>query len=244
MRKIALVAIVLLGVVVPQHATAACGYARMSVSGSAEETADACRALEQVVSYFRKIGFEPQPSLAIAFRDRVEIDVYLQDYARRSERPAGRNEVSGYYDFRRNELQITSGRRDVARERKPWGIPWGQPIAYSILQHELVHAIVAGLLGGRYQKLGKAWHEFIAYAVQFDVMDAALRRQVIANYPDAEPFQFPESVNAIVYAVDPDAFGVAAHLYAQANGGTAFVRRILLGDVPFTTDEFEFLWTE
>ena len=62
------------------------------------------------------------------------------------------------------ELQVTSGRRDIQRERRPWGIAWGQPIAYSILEHELVHAIVANSLGNRYQKLAKVWHEFIAYA--------------------------------------------------------------------------------
>lgn len=154
--------------------------------------------------------------------------------------------MSGAYDCRRKELQITSVRREFRRDRKPWGIAWGLPIAYSILQHELVHATVAGLLGSDYQKLGKAWHEMIAYAVQFDLMDRDLKHAVLANYSNAQPFGFPESVNSMVHGADPDAFGISAHLYAEANGGPNFVRRILAKEVSFGTGEFEceYFWVK
>lgn len=240
----ALVAIVLLGVVLPQCALAACGYEGVSVSGAAEEVADACRAIDEVLSYFKKIGFQPDPEISISFQDRVYVDMYLHTYGPGSKEPVGKNEVSGFYDSRRKELQIASGRREIQRERRPWGIKWSQSIAYSILQHELVHAIVAGLLGNEYQKLGKTWHEFIAYAVQFDLMDRELKSAVLANYPDAQPFGFPESVNAIVYAADPDEFGVSAYLYTEANGGSKFVAQILAKQVPFSTGEFEFFWVK
>jgi hypothetical protein len=141
------------------------------------------------------------------------------------------------------ELQVTSGRRDIQRERRPWGIAWGQPIAYSILEHELVHAIVANSLGNRYQKLAKVWHEFIAYAVQPEIMESDLKSKVLANYPDARPFQFLESVNPVVYAADPDEFGISAYLFTVANGGPKFIGQILVKEVPFSTEEFEFLWS-
>ncbi len=121
---------------------------------------------------------------------------------------------------------------------------WGQPIAYSILQHELAHAVVATVLGSEYQNYAKAWLEFIAYSVQFGIMNAELKSKVLANYPDTRPFQFPESVNAIVYAADPDEFGVSAHLFTEANGGPAFIREILAKEVPFSIREFEFLWVK
>lgn len=245
MKKLVLVAVTLLGVIVPRCASAACGHEAVSVSGTPEEVADACRALDEVLSWFKRLRHDIKPpQLNIVFGDRVEIDMYLHDYGPAGEQPAGKSDVSGYFNFARKELQITSGRRDIKRERKPWGIAWGRSIAYSILQHELVHAVVASLLGSRYQKLGKAWHEFVAYAVQFDLMDHELKNQVLANYPDAEPFRFPESVNAIVHAADPDAFGVSAYLYAEANGGPAFIARILANEIPFSTEEFEFLWVE
>lgn len=107
-----------------------------------------------------------------------------------------------------------------------------------------MHAVVANLLGREYQKFAKAWHEFIAYAVQFDVMDGELKRQVLANYPDTKAFQFPENVNAIVYAADPDEFGVSSYLFTEANGGPRFIAQLLVKEVPFSTHEFEFLWLE
>ena len=200
MQKMALVAIVLIGVVLPQYALAACGYEGVSVSGTAEEVADACRAIDEVLSYFKKIGFQPDPEISISFQDRVYVDMYLHTYGPGSKEPVGKNEVSGFYD--------------------------------------------SGLLGNEYQKLGKTWHEFVAYAVQFDLMDRELKSEVLANYPDAQPFGFPESVNAIVYAADPDEFGVSAYLYTEANGGSKFVGQILAKQVPFSTGEFEFFWVK
>lgn len=244
MKRLALVAIVLTGIVLPRYALAACGHAGLSVTGTAEEVADACQALDQVLAYFKKIGFQPDPEISISFRDRVYVDMYPHAYGPEGKEPVGRSEVSGFYDSRRKELQIASARREIRRERRPWGIEWGQPIAYSILQHELAHAIVAGRLGNEYQKLGKSWHEFIAYAVQFDLMDRELKSAVLANYPDAQPFPFPDSVNSIVYGADPDAFAVSAYLYAEANGGSTFIRQILAKEVPFGTGEFEFFWVK
>lgn len=245
LKRLVLIAVALLGIVIPRCASAACGQEAVSISGTPEEVADACQALDEVLSYFKKLQYDIKPQqLSIVFGDRVEIDMYLHDYGPVSGQPTGKSEVSGYFNFRRKELQITSGRRDVQRERKPWGIPWGRSIAYSILQHELAHAVVASLLGSRYQKFGKAWHEFIAYAMQFDLMDQELKSRVLANYPGAEPFRFHESVNPIVHAADPDAFGVSAYLYAEANGGPAFIAKILANEIPFSTEEFEFLWVE
>jgi len=242
LRSTALVAAVLVGIGMPRFASAACGHEGVSVSGTIEEIADACRALDEVLRYFKKIGLQSDPVVSISFQDQVYIDMFLQTYEPTSRESVGRNRVSGYYDFRRRELQVTSGRREIRRERKPWGIEWGPPIAYSILQHELVHAAVANLLGNGYQSFAKAWLEFIAYSVQFDLMDADLKGKVLARYPDAKPFQFPENVNAVVYAADPDQFGVSAHLYAEANGGPRFIGKLLARQVPFSIHEFEFLW--
>jgi len=242
--RIAFVVAVFITIVLPHRAWAACGFARVSISGTAEELADACQALDEVLDYFRKIGFRPDPEVSVSFQDQVYIDMYPHTYDPTSRESVGKNEVSGCYDFRRRELQITSGRRAIKRERRPWSIAWDQSIAYSILQHELAHAVVANLLGREYQKFAKAWHEFIAYAVQFDLMDRTLKSKVLANYPDAKPFQFPENVNAIVYAADPDEFAVSAYLFAEANGGPHFIGKLLAKDVPFSVQEFEFLWLE
>lgn len=244
LKRATLIGVVLIAIILPRCGWAACGYAGVSVSGSVEEIADACRALDAVLAYFVRIGFKPTPEIRISFQDRVFIDMYAQSYQPEDKEPAGQSEVSGFYDSRRKELQIASARRDIRRERRPWGIEWSHPIAYSILQHELAHAIVAGLLGNEYQRLGKSWHELVAYAVQFDLMDRELKSAVLANYPAAEPFRFPDSVNSFVYGSDPDAFGVSSFLYVEANGGPQFIRQILAKEVTFGTDEFEFFWMQ
>jgi len=244
LSKLASVVIVLISLVLPQSASAACGYDRVAVAGTTEEIADACLALEQVLRYFKETGFRPVPEVSISFENHVYIDMYLHSSEPAGREPVGESEVSGYYNFPRKELHVTSGRRNVLRERRPWGLEWNRSIAYSILQHELAHAIVAALLGPDYPKLAKVWHEFIAYAIQFDLMNPALKADVLANYPNARAFQFPESVNAIVYGADPDEFGVSAYLYAEANGGPGFIRQLLEKQVPFSLQEFEFLWVE
>lgn len=78
--------------------------------------------------------------------------------------------------------------------------------------------------------MDKAWHEFIAYAVQFDLMDPMLKHKVMQNYPGVEPFEHPENVNQFVHAFDPDKFGVCAYLFAQSRGGADFLREILNDD--------------
>ena len=103
-------------------------------------------------------------------------------------------------------------------------------------------AFLTGLLGGAW--IIPAWHEFIAYSVQFDLMDRELKSKVLANYPDARAFQFPESVNPIVYAADPDEFGVSSYLFTEANSGPRFIGQLLVKEVPFSVQEFEFLWLD
>ena len=67
--------------------------------------------------------------------------------------------------------------------------------------------------------------------------------------PAQNPIHYPVQNNdpikrVIVYGADPDAFGVSAYLYAEANGGAKFIRQILAKEVPFGTGEFEFYWSK
>lgn len=225
-----------------QASFAACGHERVTVSGLPEEVEDTCRAMGQVLAYFKQLGFKPDLQATIIFHERVYIDMYDV----RAEKIVGREQVSGFFNRRANEVQITSGHRGVARIRKPWGIEWGRAIAYSILQHELVHATTAAALGSDFDKMDRAWHEFIAYAVQFDLMESELKRSVMANYPGIEPFEYPENVNQLMHAADPDTFGVRAHLFAKENGGRAFIKNVLENEIDFSTRKLDFiyLWTE
>lgn len=119
LKGITFALLVLIGIALPQPALAACGYAGVAISGTVEELADACRALEDVLDYFRKIGFRPEPVVSISFQDQVHMDMYPHVYEPAGKEAVGRSEVSGSYNFRLRELQITTGRRELPRERRP-----------------------------------------------------------------------------------------------------------------------------
>lgn len=245
MRRFALVAAALIGFALPEPADAACGFERIAVTGTVGERADVCRALSEVMGYFQAIGFDPVPQADIAFRDVVVIDLYRPNpYRPRLGETVRKQTVLGYYSFPTKALEVTSARRGHQGHRQPWEIEWGAGIAYSILQHELVHAIVANLLGEDYPSLGKAWHEFVAYSVQFAIMEPELRRRILDNFPDARPFRAPENINPTIHAVAPDTFGVRAYLYYEANGGPGLIRGILEKTLPFSTTEVECLCAE
>lgn len=218
----------------PPDSFAACGRERVSVSGSAEEMSDACRALDEVVHYFEDLGFIVEPKVRIVFLDQVFLKLGNEATLR----------VSGSFDPVTRQVQITSWNSESQTDRKPWGITWDRLIGFSVLQHELTHMAVEEIRGTSYGGFGRAWREFIAYTVQFTLMDRNLRAAVLHNYPDMEPFDNLQNVNPVIHGFDPDAFGVRAYLYAEANGGAEFIRRILHGEFEPETGAGNFLFFE
>jgi hypothetical protein len=213
---------------VPPAGAAACGHDGVAVSGTAEEVADACPALSAVLGWFARHGYGVEPVVTVVFEATVTIDT--RDASGGPD--SGTAEVSGFYDNRLDTVRVASASRRADKTRAPWGIPWGAPIAHSILEHELAHAVMADLLGAAYGRVGRAYHEYVAYVVQFAVMDPALRGAVLAANPGIEPFPGREAVNGILLAADPEGFGIRAHLYAQTPDGAALLAEILDGRSP------------
>jgi len=212
-----------------QPATAACGYDLVEVAGDEEEIAVACVALDGVLGYFAAAGYAVEPVVTISFQDEVwyELDASTDS----------RLQVSGCFDMRLSRIEITRWKIDPATERRPWGIEWDKPIVASILQHELVHMATTAVLGEQHIRLGGAWHEFVAYAVQFALMESSMRDRILARHPTIRPFESPWEVNQMTYAAEPDIFGLRAHLYARERGGMAFIREIFENEVEFGTGE-------
>ncbi len=198
-----------------------CGYQHVSVTGTEEAVAVACEALEDVIGYFAGIGLAIEPEVRIIFRDEVFVDLPAPS--------ARRLKVSGCYDSITRTIQITDWNIAPRAERRPWGLAWDKRIVRSVLEHELVHMAAITILGGRSGQLGGAWHEFIAYAIQFELMDEDMRNAVVANHPGLAPFDSPWNISQSTYAADPDSFGLRAWLHMRANGGGDFIRAILEG---------------
>lgn len=231
MVKATRVWIAFLGLALSQPAFPACGHPGISIDGSRQETADTCRALSAVLAYFHDLGFDVTPSVRIFFKPSVWLTMDGPGHER--------VRVSGLFDAKHKLIFATSWNSDLKLEREPWGIRWGPAIGYSILQHEFVHLVVGEI---RKDGLSRTWREFIAYAVEFELMESGLRKRVIANYPNIEPFRSPQNVNPFIYAFDPDAFGLKAYLYTRANGGRAFIGRLLTGRVSFRTGTDDYFW--
>lgn len=214
------------------QASTDCGHARIAANGPEQDVARACDALSGVLGYFRRAGFDIAPEARITFRDRVMIDVYNS----RSREHAGRMQVTGYYDAARKLIEVTSGTNNSRNSREPWKQPWSAEISYSILQHELAHMATHRVLGARYRRLPRPWLEFIASAVQFELMSQELRASILASYSGMPRFQSTDQVNVLTYGFDPDGFAVMAYLFAEANGGPAFIRRVLRDEVDLNSD--------
>jgi len=222
-------------------AVAACGYDTVEISGSPEEAEIACDALEDVLTFFSELGFAIVPTVAIHFKDRVFCDFQGQDPARES----CSVQVSGLYDHNRKVVEITSAKSPFREDRTPWGIDWGAEISYSILQHELTHMAVGEILGDKFRNLSAPWHEFIAYAVQLELMSPSLLSRALDVLPGAAAFTGTEQVHSISHAMDPDAFAIRSFLYAKDHGGGQFIVEILnraaLGE---RMGNAEYLWTD
>ena len=239
-----MVALVLIGIVLPQCASANCGYEGVSVSGTVEEVADACRALDEVLLYFKKIGVQPDAG--------------------------GQYLIPGSSLYRHVPctLMIPPARNQWARMRSQGttifvaGDSRSLPDGVTSRGHE-GHGASSGANRLAIQFSNTSWcmlSSLTNWAANIKSRKSLarvyrlfrparphgreLKSKVLANYPNVKPFQFPESVNPITYAADPDEFGISAYLFTELNGGPSFIGQIIAKEVPFSTEEFEFLWVE
>ncbi len=110
-------------------------------------------------------------------------------------------------------------------------MPWGREIAASILRHELVHAAIWQIVGHNGTRLSREWHEFVAYAVQFALMDKQLRDRIMARHADVHHVGNLNEVNEYTCGMNPEAFAVLAHKTYRHRGGAAFLGRLLRAEI-------------
>lgn len=173
----------------------------------------ACEALANILTYFRRIGLEFEPRFSVKF-------------AEPKLKPAEGIVSYGHADVRSSIVVVYS-----STHRRPWGLPWSTELAASFLRHELAHIAVWQMLGAEAGRLPREWHEFIAYAIQFDLMDSKLRAAVLASFADVRAVADLSAVNEFTYGMDPDVFAVTAYLTYRERGGENFVRALMRGDV-------------
>ena len=173
----------------------------------------ACEALADVLAYFRRIGFGFEPRFTVKFAEpRLKPPEGIVSY--------------GHADVRSSIVVVYS-----STHRRPWGLPWSTELAASFLRHELAHIAAWQILGREARELRREWHEFIAYAIQLDLMHWKLRAAVLANFPDVQAVADLSAVNEFTYGMDPDVFAVTAYLTYRERGAENLVRALLRGEL-------------
>lgn len=217
MRSFLVVVALVLALLPASPAAASCGAEDVTVTGRADEQALACDALRAVEGYFAAFdGGDRAPAFRIVFVESIPAD----DSA--ASRP-----VTGTYWRSKHLIEVTSLDSRSAAGTLHWHLPWSRQIAQSVVTHEIVHAFTAQIEGS----LPVAWIEYMAYAIQFELMAPDLRRTILAAYPDARAFSDNTQVCDINYLIDPDLFAVRAYLDYLQRGGHAYVASILGGEV-------------
>jgi hypothetical protein len=180
----------------------------------ASELNAACKALSDVVGYFGQIGFQVPAKFSVHFADRG------------GDGSKGHSPAHGLFDPLRSQIVIYR-----ASEAKPWGQAWSPLLAGSFLRHEIGHTAIWEAVKANPKQLRPEWHEFIAYAVQLDLMDAGLRQQVLAAHADASPVKDLSEINEFSYGMNPEAFAVVAYKTYLERGAAAFVRQVLKSEI-------------
>ena len=181
-------------------------------SANPQQIREACEAVYDVLTYFDGIGFKIDPHVSIAFRGDVDAK-------------GGHKHAHGSYDPAARAIKL------YAREQaRPWGEPW-QDVRDSFIRHEVAHAVVVQILAMRGSDLPREWHEFIAYAVQFELMEPAIRDRNLERYSNVAPAPALTQINPFTHGLaDPDTFAVLVFKSYHAFGGRDLVRRLLTAD--------------
>jgi hypothetical protein len=197
-----------------------CGYRDVAVVYDDPAELDmACQALSDVLGYFRDIGFAILPKLSLRF----------------AERSSGQVLTHGYFDGARSQ-SVVDRRSNVS----PWGLQWTAELSGSFVRHELVHMAIWEILGGSPARLRREWHEFMAYAIQLDLMGSDLRRRVLAAQAQTPAFASLMQVNEFTSQMAPHAFAVGAYKTYLANGQEKFTAQLLRGEVVPPTVSYPF----
>ena len=190
-----------------------CGYGGVEVRYEHPGDLDmACQALADTVAYFRRIGFQVEPKFSLTF-------------SRDEGRSSGRL-LHGQFEPRGSRIVV-----NLSSSIRPWGLDWSKQLAASFLRHELVHMAVWQIIRGDRKRLPHEWHEFIAYAVQLDLMDRELLDEVLAKAASVQAFATLSEVNEFTYSMNPEVFAVAAYRTYREKGAQRFVGQLLRGEV-------------
>jgi hypothetical protein len=178
------------------------------------ELGAACRAIRDVVGYFQRINVYFSPKISIQFANRA------------SEGPAGHSPAHGLFDPLQSRIVIYR-----VSDARPWGQAWSSKLVESFLRHEIVHLAVWQAVNRDRKRLRPEWHEFVAYAIQLELMDPDLRKEVLVTNQSVSAAKDLTEINEFSHGMNPEGFAVMAYKTYLERGGERFVRQLLNSEI-------------
>lgn len=180
----------------------------------ASELDAACRAIRDVVGYFQRIDVDVSSKVSVHFANRA------------SNGSAGHSPAHGLFDPLQSRIVIYR-----ASGARPWGKAWSSKLVGSFLRHEIIHLAIWQTVNGDRKRLRPEWHEFMAYAIQLDLMDPELLNQVLVAHGDVGAVKDLTEINEFSYGMNPEGFAVVAYRTYLERGAAAFVRQLLKSEI-------------
>lgn len=135
----------------------------------------------------------------------------------------------GYFNRRTSQavvLEFERCRQIVAAAGR-FGVPMTPNLYQSLVSHELAHAVVAQQENA--VVLRRVAHEYVAYVIQMQSMDAATRDSIMSRYPHDTPIAI-EELSELYLDLSPPDFAVKAYLHFSADvNGCRFLKQLVNG---------------
>ncbi|HRQ58356.1 MAG TPA: hypothetical protein PLN31_13130 [Azoarcus taiwanensis] len=181
---------------------------------SEAEAALACDGAADAAQFLAPVGLYLPPTIRIDFVEALP--------------PYIASSAAGCYET--TTQRVVMLHLEQFLQHSTWfGVPTDIKLFRSAVAHEVAHVLVGCHLEER--RLPLAAHEYLAYVTMFATMDVESRERVLAANPGTG-FTRTEYINDLVYAIDPELFGVAAFRHwEQQPDKQDFLRRMLAGEV-------------
>lgn len=179
------------------------------------DAAVVCRAAEEGAAQLAACDLTPKRAVRVRVLD--ELPEECPEHA------------LAYFDARQRIVTVPTY-TECARLAGPsgrWGVPMTPALYRSLIVHELTHAVASQNAG---PDIGRAVHEYVAYAIQFESMDPNLRRRILAQYPHPDPIRLNE-LSETYFDLSPARFAVKVHLHFRGSEARCpFLHQLLQGE--------------
>ncbi len=211
--------VALSGAVTVAAAGAACRAVAVDVTGATAQERDIiCTAAGKATGLLRQCGLEARERLSVAVTRRADGSCDEMAF--------------GTFHLTDNTIRIASA-ADCAHvpASSPYAALGPAGLYESIVVHEVAHAVFWQALAGR--QVSQTAHEYVAYAIQLQAMDAAARDQLMAMQRPGVTSDLT-AFNDKLLGMAPDAYAALAFRHFTSPGhGCAILKGIVSGTFVF-----------